>query len=286
MTQKPFTAFVFAGGGSLAAVQVGMLHELIAYGLQPDFVVGSSAGAINAAYFAGAPDASGISRLEQLWGTVRRRDIMPLSLRSIFSTLVFKHSSLISFDGIRKLLESHLSYGRIERAKLPLHIVATDSLQGNEIVLSSGPVAQAVMASAAIPGVFPPVRIEGRDLVDGGVANNTPISVAVGLGAQRIVVLPTGFACALSRPPVTAIGQALHALSLLVARQLVSDLERFASSAQLFVVPPLCPLEVSSYDYSACQTLIFRAKDSTRSWLDGGGLQQPAIPAPLREHRH
>ncbi|MEO5660585.1 MAG: patatin-like phospholipase family protein [Polaromonas sp.] len=86
MTQKPLTAFVFAGGGSLAAVQVGMLHELIAHGMQPDFVVGSSAGAINAAYFAGAPDGFGISRLEQLWSTVRRRDIMPLSLRTILST--------------------------------------------------------------------------------------------------------------------------------------------------------------------------------------------------------
>ena len=286
MTQKPLTAFVFAGGGSLAAVQVGMLHELIAYGMQPDFVVGSSAGAINAAYFAGTPDGSGISRLEQLWSTVRRRDIMPLSLRTILSTLMFKRSSLISFDGIRQLLESHLSYGCIENAALPLYIVATDSLFGNEIVLTRGPVVQAVMASAAIPGVFPPVRIDGRDLVDGGVANNTPISVAVGLGAQRIVVLPTGFACALERPPITAIGQALHALSLLVARQLVCDLERYASAAQLFVVPPLCPLEVSSYDYSACLTLISRAKDSTRSWLDADGLQLPAIPAQLREHRH
>ena len=190
MTQQASTAFVFAGGGSLGAVQVGMLHELMAHGVHPDFVVGSSAGAINAAYFAGAPDASGVSRLEELWSTVRRKDIMPLSLRDMISMLVWRRASLISVTGIRQLLERHLAYRKIEDAALRLHIVATDNQLGSEVVLSSGPVIEAVMASAAIPGIFPPVQIGGRELVDGGVANNTPISVALRLGATRIIVLP------------------------------------------------------------------------------------------------
>ena len=286
MTQQASTAFVFAGGGSLGAVQVGMLHELMAHGVHPDFVVGSSAGAINAAYFAGAPDASGVSRLEELWSTVRRKDIMPLSLRDMISMLVWRRASLISVTGIRQLLERHLAYRKIEDAALRLHIVATDNQLGSEVVLSSGPVIEAVMASAAIPGIFPPVQIGGRELVDGGVANNTPISVAVKLGATRILVLPAGFACALQRPPATAVAQVLHALSLLVARQLVYDLERYASAAQLVVVPPLCPLDVSPYDYTACASLISRASLSTRAWLEGGGLQQPSVPMQLREHSH
>jgi NTE family protein len=286
MHQEPITAFVFAGGGSLAAVQVGMLHELVAHGVRPDIVVGASAGAINAAYFANAPDNAGIARLEQLWSTIRRREIMPLSLRAMLAMLLFRRPSLISVDGIRKLLESNLDFGLIENTQLPLHIVATDNLSGSEVVLSRGPVVEAVMASAAIPGIFPPVRIDGRDLVDGGVTNNTPISVAIELGAQRIVVLPTGFACALQRPPVTAIAQVLHALSLLVARQLVHDLQRYASVAQLFVVPPLCPLDVSPYNYSACSALISRAKDNTRTWLEADGLHKPAIPMQLHEHHH
>lgn len=98
-------------------------------------------------------------------------------------------------------------------------------------MFSRGPVVEAVLASSAIPGIFPPVSLNGQDLVDGGVANNTPISVAIKLGAQRVVVLPTGFACALPHPPVTAIAQVLHALSLLIARQLVSDLERYAAAS-------------------------------------------------------
>jgi NTE family protein len=286
MVNEMRTAFVFAGGGSLAAVQVGMLDALTADGTRPDFVVGSSAGAINAAYFVGAPDSLGIARLKQLWIDVRRRDIMPLSVQAIVSMLIFRRSSLVSVEGIRKLLETHLRYGDIEHAALPLHIVTTDSQLGNEVVLSSGPVVEAVLASAAIPGIFAPVSIGGRLLVDGGVANNTPISVAVGLGAERIIVFPAGFACALQRPPVTAIGQILHALSLLVARQLVYDLERYAATTQLFVVPPLCPLDVSPYDYSACASLILRAGHSTKAWLNTGGMQQGVIPTQLREHHH
>jgi len=286
MSANPATAFVFAGGGSLGAVQVGMLHELVASGLQPDFVVGSSAGAINAAYFAGAPDAAGVARLGQLWSGVRRQDIMPLSLRSILAMLLRRQASLVNVDGIRRLLERHLLYGEIERSLLRLHIVATDQQLGNEVVLSAGPVIEAVMASAAIPGIFPPVRIAGRDLVDGGVANNTPVSVAVALGATRIVVLPAGFACALRRPPVTAVAQVMHALSLLVARQLVRDLAHHAADAHITVVPPLCPLDVSPYDYTACASLIARAAENTRHWLEEGGMQQACVPMQLHEHHH
>lgn len=286
MSADPVTAFVFAGGGSLGAVQVGMLHELVANGLQPDFVVGSSAGAINAAYFAGAPDAAGVNRLGQLWSRIRRRDIMPLSVRGLLAMLTRRQAALISVEGIHRLLERHLLYGDIGRALLRLHIVATDHQLGSEVVLSAGPVIEAVMASAAIPGIFPPVRIAGRDLVDGGVANNTPVSVAVELGATRIIVLPAGFACALRRPPVTAVAQVMHALSLLVARQLVRDLEYYAAAAHIIVVPPLCPLDVSPYDYTACAGLITRAALTTRTWLEDGGMQQTSVPMQLHEHHH
>lgn len=286
MAQNLITAFVFAGGGSLGAVQVGMLHELFVHGIHPDLVIGSSAGAINAAYFANAPSLAGIARLENLWNSVRRRDIMPLTMRSILGTMFFRRPSFSSNAGIRRLLESNLDYALIEDTRLPLHIVATDNSSGCEVLLSNGPVIEAIMASSAIPGIFPPVTIGGRVLVDGGVANNTPISVAINLGAQRIFVLPTGFACALQRPPQTAIGQVLHSLSLLVARQLVFDLQRYTLAAQFIVVPPLCPLDVSPYDYSACGSLIARAKENTKNWLAADGLMHIPIPMQLIEHQH
>ena len=286
MTAAGPTAFVLAGGGSLGAVQAGMLHELLAFGEYPDFVVGASAGAINAAYFAGAPDPNGVAKLRQLWCTVRRRDIMPISVWSLLGSLVHRRSHLAKLDAMRRMLQAQYHYQRIEQARLPLHIVATDRLLGEEVVLSQGPLVDAVLASAAIPGIFPPVLVDGRELVDGGICNNTPISVAVGLGAKRIIVLPAGFACALQRPPVGVLAHVLQALSLLVARQLIHDLERYLGTVTIFVAPPLCPLDISPYDYSACAELIERALASTRQWLQAGGLTQPIIPAQLRPHQH
>jgi NTE family protein len=263
-----------------------MLHELLVYGEHPDFVVGSSAGAINAAYFAGSPDTAGVARLKQLWSTVRRREIMPISIWSLLGALIYRRSFLAEFVALRRLLQAQYVYLRIEEARLPLHIVTTDRLLGEEVVLSQGLLIDAVLASAAIPGIFPPMVIDGRELVDGGVCNNTPISVAVNLGAKRIIVLPAGFACALQRPPIGVAAQMLHALSLVVARQLIHDLERYLETVPVFVAPPLCPLDISPYDYSACGSLIERASVSTRQWLQAGGLTQPAIPAQLRQHQH
>ena len=94
---------------------------------------------------------------------------------------------------------------------------------------------------AAIPAVFPTVAVDGRYLMDGGVANNTPISTAVRLGATKIVVLPTGMSCAIESPPRGAMAIAMHALNLVIMQQLDRDVERFAGQAQVIVVPPLCP---------------------------------------------
>lgn len=280
------TAFVFAGGGSLGAVEVGMLRELVRAEVRPDFVVGASAGAINAAFFAGAPHADGVAALQALWCNIRRRDVMPFAFTSLFRVLTGSQEHLVNNGALRRLLQRSLGYHAIEDALLPLHVVASERLTGAEIVLSRGPVVEAVLASSAIPGVFPPILVDGRELVDGGVCSNTPIAAAVQLGATDIVVLPAGFSCALRTPPRGWIGQSLHALSLVVARQLVHDIAHFGSQVRIRIVPPLCPLEVSSYDYGHCAGLIERAADTTRIWLDGGGLRAAADPGPLVFHTH
>ena len=280
------TAFVFAGGGSLGAVQVGMLHALTEQELRPDFLVGASAGAINAAYFAADPTPSGVAALDRLWCGLTRRQIMPMRVRDLFR-FATRRAYVVDPSALRRLLERHLPYRLLEQATIPMHVVATDMVLGVERLLSTGSLVDAVMASTAIPGVFPPVRIGDRELIDGGVANNTPISSALALGATRVVVLPTGFACALRSIPKSAVGRALHALSLLVTRQLVSDIERFGGNVALHVVPPLCPVESSPYDYSASASLISRARATTREWIQSGGLDRPhGVPHEMTEHSH
>ena len=280
------TAFVLAGGGSLGAVQAGMLKALTRRHIVPDLIVGASVGAINGAYYAGEPNEQGIARLESMWLNLRRADVFPLSAASSILGLFGKRSYLVSPEPLRSVIETAISYRKLEEAKIPCHIVATDVLEGTETVLSSGPVGMASLASAAIPGVFPAVKVNDRYLMDGGVANNTPISTAFSLGARRVIVLPTGMSCALEAPPHGAVGMALHALNLLIMRQLLSDIQRFSPQCELIVIPPLCPLTTTAYDFSHAADLISRAEASTRLWLKRNGLESRGAPSELLPHDH
>ena len=133
-----------------------MLRVLLAAGVQPDFVVGASVGAINAAYFAGAPNVDGVERLAEIWFGLRRREVFPVTFKSAFGLL--RHpDSVIDSGGLRHLIEINLAYARLEDATVPVHVTATD-VEGMAVVLSKGSATDAILASAAIPGVFPPVR--------------------------------------------------------------------------------------------------------------------------------
>lgn len=279
------TAFVFAGGGGLGAVQVGMLKALVHHGETPDFVVGASVGAINAAYFAACADEVGVAKLERIWLRLRSADIFPLSVLAGAMCLLGKRSHLARSDGLRSLIESELPYRRLEHAPIPCHVVATDALDGTEAIFSSGDVTSALLASAAIPVVFPSVAIDERVYIDGGVASHTPISAAISLGASRVVVLPTGAPCALNAPPSSAVAIALHTLNLLAMRQLLADVDRFSARCELLVIPPLCPISTNVYDFSQTAMLISRAEESTATWLDGGMRNKDPRWA-LLPHRH
>jgi NTE family protein len=278
------TALVFTGGGSLGAIQVGMLRVLLSSGIQPDFVVGASAGALNASYFAGAPNAQGVATLERIWSGLRRSDIFPFTLKSAFG-LLRNPGNVVDPAGLRRVIETNLPYGRLEDAAIPLNIMATNQ-QGQGVRLSRGPAVEAILASTAIPGVFPPVHIEGESLMDGAIAANTPVRLAAELGASRIIILPTGYACALKEPPRTAIGKALHAITLMIAWQLMYELERLPEDIDVHLMPTLCPLAVSPFDFSASRELIERAARSSKKWVEEGGLTRRARPQELAPHRH
>jgi NTE family protein len=279
------TAFVFAGGGSFGAIQVGMMHALAANGVSADIVVGSSVGAINGAYYAGNPTLKGVLQLETIWRGLRRYDVFPVTWRTLLG-FIWRRDFLIPHDGIQKLIENNLPYRNLQDAQLPIHIVTTDIVSGDSIVLSEGPAAQAIVASTAIPGAFAPIPYKDLYLADGAISSNTPVRVAVAKGARRLIILPTGYSCAMDRPPIGAVANALHALTLLIARQLVSELEDLAANIEYFVVPPLCPLVGSPYDFSQSAAHIERAVRSTEEWLSHGGLTKKVIPDEMRPHGH
>lgn len=281
------TAFVLSGGGSLGAVQVGMLRALADHGYAPDLLVGASAGALNAAFVAGHGFSAGsVDRLADVWRSLRRQDVFPFAPHRHLLALAGARPSLCAPDGLRRLVEAYLTYDRLEDAAIPVHIVATDVLSGTEVVLGSGDPLAAVLASAAIPGVFPTVTIGGRALFDGGVADNTPISQAVALGADRVVVLPAGVACALPAPPRGAVATAVHALTLLVEQRLALDVAAYHDRVELIVLPPLCPLSVASVDFRAGGLLIERAATATARWLAAGNHRLPHPERFVSLHRH
>jgi NTE family protein len=282
---RPKTAFVLAGGGSFGAIQVGMMHSLAAHGVAADMVVGSSVGALNAAYYAGNPTVEGIRELETIWRGLTRQDVFPVSWRTLYGFLR-RRDFLVSSEGLRQLVDKHLSYRNLEEAKIPLHIVATDILTGATVVLSEGSVGQAILASTAIPAAFAPVKFELLYLADGAISSNTPAKVAVALGAQRLIILPTGYACARQIPPAGAVANALHALTLLIARQLQTELDGLDPAIDYFVAPPLCPLDGSPYDFSQTAQLIERAIKSTDAWIAEGGLERSRVNAQLNVHKH
>jgi NTE family protein len=285
LTISQQTAFVLAGGGSLGAIQVGMLIELARVSVRPDLIVGVSAGALNGAFLAFDPSSAMIEQMADMWSRVRTRDVFRLSFGSVLGILGLR-GHLADSSGVRQLLERELPSRLFDDAHIPLHIVAADQRTGAEVLLNSGELVSAVLASTAIPGVFPAVLREGRLLVDGVVATGTPIATAVGLGATRLIVLPCGFTCVENAVPRHAIGRAMHAINLLGARQLRQDFVHHKELARLHLVPPLCPLAQSSYDYSRGAALIAAARESTHRWLDGGGLERSEFPSQLVAHKH
>lgn len=282
---RPRTAFVLAGGGSLGAAQIGMLRALLEHGIEADLIVGSSVGAINAAYFAGSPTLGGIGRLEAIWRDLKRSDILPLDWRGVLG-LLRRSSHVVSSNSLRRLLNTHLPYRDLEDAPLPVHVVATDFLSGQPVVLSRGPAARAVMASSAIPGAFAPVEIDGRMLCDGAVASNTPVHAAVRHGARRLLVLPTGSVTGLPPPPASALANAIRAIGLLTQRQLAVECEHLTGQSECYVLPGACPVGMSPLDFSRTPELIERAYTSTCRWIEEGGMaHRNAAPARRARRR-
>ncbi|MEE2033435.1 patatin-like phospholipase family protein [Rhodococcus chondri] len=281
------TAFVLGGGANLGAVEVGMLYALTERNIRPDLLIGTSAGALNAAYVAG--QGTGRQALDDLaatWRKLRRQDVFALDPLHHLMAITGVRSSLCSDRNLRRLIESHLPYRNLEDAAIPVHLVTTDLLSGKEILLSTGDAVSAVLASAAVPGVLPTVRRGGLDLVDGGIADNAALSQAVALGADDVWVLPAGYACALPHPPTTALATAVQALTLLTHQRLLLEVADFSTRVDLHVLPPLCPVSVSPIDFSRADELIGRAHQATQAWLADGGDRQPHPERVLSLHHH
>jgi NTE family protein len=271
------TAFVLSGGGSLGAIQVGMLQALTEAGIRPDLLIGTSVGAVNAAFMGGEPGHRGALHLGEIWRGLRRQHIFPLSPWSGARGLLGRSNHLISNASLGDVLHKNLTYERLEEAAVPVHVITTELKTGRAVVMSSGPAVPALLASTAIPGIFPPVTIGRRDFIDGGVANHTPIAAAMELGASRIFVLPVGYPW-LRHEPTNALGMALHALARFVEQKLDAEVAAYRHLADIHVLPTLDAPTVSPADFSHTEELMTRGYRTCRRYL-ASTLQAPVVAA-------
>lgn len=185
----PREVVVFSGGGSLGAAQVGAIQALFEAGIVPDAVVGCSVGALNAAYVAMNPTSERMTELERIWRSLTRREVFPDGRFTVARRFLRRSNYLYNPEGMRSVIRQCVSIDDLSQTAIPCHIVTTDLLGGDPTWWTSGDPLEVMSASACLPGLFPPVELEGRLYVDGGVSCPVPTQHALDLGAARVWVL-------------------------------------------------------------------------------------------------
>jgi NTE family protein len=186
------TAFVLGGGGLLGANEVGMLRALLEAGVRPDLVVGTSVGAINGAAVAADPGPDAVRRLTELWQGLADSDLYGGSTLRRVGHLARTRTHAHPNEPLRDLLLRELGDVRIEDLAVPFECVAASIERAAEHWFVDGPLVDAVLASAAVPGILPPVELAGEHFLDGGLVNSIPVGRAVAHGARTVYVLQVG----------------------------------------------------------------------------------------------
>ncbi len=186
------TAFVLGGGGVLGAAEVGMLQALLEAGIEADLVVGTSVGALNGALVAAHPGLEVVGRLTELWRTASSSEIYPDGVLRQVRRAVATGTHLHSSEPLRRRIEAELGDRTFDDLAIPFQCCAASIERAAEHWFTEGRVVEAVMASAAVPGLLPPAEVGGEHFLDGGIVNSIPVGRAVEWGADRVFVLQVG----------------------------------------------------------------------------------------------
>lgn len=317
---RHYTAFVLSGGGARGALQVGALRALLECGERPDVIVGTSIGAWNGSLLAQNPNATGIAALEAAWelATPARiligRDLPSNSpqqaiamarVASAAQRMAAWQPSLYSDVGLRHIIARTIGETNFEDLAVPLRVVTCDLTHGARVIFSGGPLGPAVLASSAIPGIFPPVRIGESVYVDGGILDNVSVETALELGARRIFVIDvsydeTGVGAALWSSQATTIngsdgqsGQSsaqrrqrapsVHPMAALIERsaqvmaryQLERALQRVPRGIELHVIRAGMVAGGGALEFEHSATWIAQSYAFTKEYIE---LYQPQTP--------
>jgi NTE family protein len=274
------TAFVLGGGGQLGAHEAGMLRALLERGVVPDMVVGTSVGAINGAAIATSPTLEMAGRLGDTWRAIENSDVFAGSLFGRLATLARTGTHLHENTALRATLTEALEIALIEQLPVRFQCVAASIEAAAEHWFTSGPLVDAVLASAAVPGLLPPVEIDGEHFVDGGIVNSIPVDRALSLGATRIFVMHVGRVDRPLAPPRWPWEVALVAFEIARRHRFVGDLAGIPGSVEVHLMPTGQPEPPRYNDLSALRYRVAadvgegieRAYRASRAYLEERGV--------------
>ena len=271
-------AFVLSGGGNLGALQIGMMRALAERDIRPDLVVGCSVGAINGAALAQDPSLAGVERLERLWRELDGNDLMPSGFLPRAVALARRGESIHDNEGLRRVLEEQLTARTFEDLAVPFQCVATDVMGVREMWFDSGPLIDPILASAALPAVYPAVVIDGVRYLDGAIVDDVPVLRAVELGARTVYVLQVG---AFSRPrpePRRPLDVAVQSYWLARHHRFKADLAAVPSDVVVHLMPTGQTPTMRYNDFTRSGELIALAYEASSDYL-AGRPARPELPA-------
>jgi NTE family protein len=252
--KTPEVAFVLSGGAALGASQVGMLRALLERGITPDLIVGTSIGAWNGLWLAAHPDLKSLDKLERVWKSITIFELFGGNVISFVTNRATKRPYLVTNEGMMRIYQRATEIGDLvdatfEQLPIPLKVTASNLTRGETAIFDHGPVAPAVLASSAIPGLFPPLVIDGEQYVDGGLLDNGGVSVAVEAGAKQIYVLSVMTAGTQAEPVATLTDLIVRGLHLVAANHVHSAIRHYANRADFIVIEDNTAERSSALDF-------------------------------------
>ncbi|WP_216208549.1 patatin-like phospholipase family protein [Amycolatopsis aidingensis] len=269
--------FVLGGGGSLGAMQVGMLRALAEAGIGADLIVGTSVGSLNGAVLARSGEHSA-SGLEAIWARMTRDEAFPGGVLSQVRTLRHTRTHLFPNTGLAAIIDDHLGAGtRFEDLAIPLGVVSTDVHTGEPVLLRSGALRPALLASCAIPGIYPPVPHAGSLHYDGGLVANVPMRQALAMGARSLVVLDCAFPGHLPAQPRTFAEVMMFTAMISMRNQAALEAPMVAAEAPVVYLPGPAPVRLSPLDFGRTGELTTESYQAASSYLDTLDVTGPGL---------
>jgi NTE family protein len=270
-SREPRTAFVLSGGGNQGVSQVGMLRALLERGIRPDVVIGTSVGALNGAVIATEPTLAQVGHLEEVWSGLTSERVFPGGTIRRAWNLLRRDDHLISNDGLREMIDHSVIAESFAELAVPLRVVSADLMSGAELVFAAGAVRPALLASAALPGIFPPVRLGEWVLVDGAIVNLVPISHALAGPIDRIYVLDVSDPMT-ERPVRSPLDVVIRSVAISREQRFDLELQWVPEDVELVVLPAPDD-DRDFFDFSGARELIDEALVLAHRALDDHELR-------------